>query len=120
MLTVEGQLISRSSNSVNIGGVIIDLLKTSEDPVVITMRNDPTTLMEPIKKFVEDYNTMIDLINGLVKENVYRDFPPLSEAQKEEMSEKQIEKWEEKAKSGVLRGDSILRGLAKTADRHDE
>jgi flagellar hook-associated protein 2 len=112
LLTVEGQLISRSSNSVNIGGVIIDLLKTSEDPVVITMRNDPTTLMEPIKKFVEDYNTMIDLINGLVKENVYRDFPPLSEAQKEEMSEKQIEKWEEKAKSGVLRGDSILRGLA--------
>ncbi|NLY71080.1 MAG: flagellar filament capping protein FliD [Clostridiales bacterium] len=112
LLTVEGQVISRSSNRVNINGVLIDLLKTSDDPIEIKMTNDATSLMEPIKKFVEDYNAMIDLINGLIKENVYRDFHPLTDEQKEEMTEAQIEKWEEKAKSGVLRGDNILRGLA--------
>src|SRR5699024_7749392 len=38
------------------------------------------------------------------------DFPPLTDAQMEEMSERQIELWEEKAKSGLLKGESIIPG----------
>jgi hypothetical protein len=86
--------------------------RVEEFTLEITMKEDATSLLEPIKKFVEDYNAMMDLMNGLVKEKVYRDFPPLSDEQKNEMSEKEIEKWEEKAKSGVLRGDRTLQSIA--------
>ena len=44
-------------------------------------------------------------------EKRYNDFPPLTEEQKSEMSEKDIELWEEKAMSGLLRNDSILQGI---------
>ena len=37
------------------------------------------------------------------REKRYRDFPPLTEKQKEDMEEREIELWEEKAKSGMLR-----------------
>lgn len=115
LLTVNGKEIVRSSNDINIDGVNIQLHKTTEadaDPITITLKNDSTALMEPIKKFVEDYNALVDLINGLTKEAVYSDYQPLSEEQKSEMTEKQIEQWEEKAKSGILRGDRILIGIA--------
>jgi flagellar hook-associated protein 2 len=51
---------------------------------------------------------VIEKINGKLTEERFRNFPPLTDEQKEEMTEKQIELWEEKAKSGLLRGDAIL------------
>jgi len=115
LLTVNGKDIVRSTNEINIDGVTIQLHQTTEEdaePITITLENDATSLKEPIKKFVEDYNALMDLINGYVKEAVYSDYQPLSEEQKSEMTEKQIEQWEEKAKSGVLRGDRILIGIS--------
>jgi flagellar hook-associated protein 2 len=112
ILNINGVDIIRSSNSFEIDGVNLELKELSDTPIEITMKEDATSLLEPIKKFVEDYNAMMDLMNGLVKEKVYRDFPPLSDEQKNEMSEKEIEKWEEKAKSGVLRGDRTLQSIA--------
>ncbi|MGI6727416.1 MAG: flagellar filament capping protein FliD [Anaerovoracaceae bacterium] len=114
ILTVNDQVIIRSSNSINIDGIKIDLLNTTEagaDPIKITMEADADSLLEPIKKFVEDYNSMMDLINGLTKEKVYSDYEPLTEEQKEEMTEEQIKKWEDKAKSGILRSDRILSSI---------
>jgi flagellar hook-associated protein 2 len=59
-------------------------------------------------KFVDKYNQIVEMINGTQTEERYRDYKPLTDKQKEGMDEKQIELWEEKAKSGILRGDSIL------------
>lgn len=115
LLTVNGQAISRSSNSVSIDGMNIELLKkteTGDAPITVTTKEDASALLDPIKKFVTDYNTMIDLINGLTKESDFPKFHPLSDDEKAEMKDAQIEKWEEKAKSGLLRGDSLLRSIA--------
>ncbi|MBR0597510.1 flagellar filament capping protein FliD [Sinanaerobacter chloroacetimidivorans] len=112
ILSVNGEEIVRSSNSITIDGVNIELNNTTDEAVTLTMKTDTTSLMNSIKKFVEDYNSMVDLINGLVKEKVYSDYAPLSDKQKDEMSETEITKWEEKAKSGLLRGDSILKGIS--------
>jgi len=115
ILTINGQEVIRTSNTINIDGIDLTLNKTTgvgDSPITVNTVSDTTQLMEPVKKFVEDYNTLIESLNKAVKETVYRDFPPLSDTQKEEMSEEQIKKWEEKARSGMLRGDSLVRGLA--------
>jgi flagellar hook-associated protein 2 len=111
LLTVNGQPISRSSNSFEIDGTKITLNKTTDVETKLTLTEDATSLTDTIKKFVEDYNSMIDLINGLIKEEVFKDYPPLSDAQKEEMTESEITAWEKKAKSGILRGDNLLRSI---------
>ncbi|MDD4564737.1 MAG: flagellar filament capping protein FliD [Eubacteriales bacterium] len=112
VLSVNGQQIIRSSNNLEIDGIKVTLNDTAEEAITITMKDDASSLMDPIKKFVEDYNSMVDLVNGLIKEAIERDYKPLSDAQKKEMTESEIKAWEEKAKSGVLRGDPILRSIS--------
>ncbi|WP_045518446.1 flagellar filament capping protein FliD [Neobacillus niacini] len=78
----------------------------------VTVSQNIDGVMKNVKEFVDQYNGLLEKINKAVSDPVYRDYLPLLEDQKSEMSEKQIEMWEEKAKSGLLRSDSILTGLA--------
>jgi flagellar hook-associated protein 2 len=112
ILSVNGQSITRSSNTFTVDGANITLKNTTASAVTLTMTEDATSLTDTIKKFVDDYNSMIDYINGLIKEETDSDYPPLTDTQKEDMSETEITSWEKKAKSGILRGDNILRNIS--------
>lgn len=112
VLSVNGQSITRSSNTFEVDGVNVTLKNTTASAVTLTMTEDATSLTDTIKKFVEDYNSMIDSINGLIKEEIDSDYPPLTDEQKKDMSETEIADWEKKSKSGILRGDNLLRSIA--------
>lgn len=115
ILTVNNVEITRSSNDIEVDGVKISLLETTtlgDTPITVKMKQNGSALLEPIKSFVSDYNAMIDLVNGLVKEDADSAYKPLTDTQRETMSEKQIETWETKAKVGLLSGDNLLRGIA--------
>ncbi|MED3905213.1 flagellar hook-associated protein 2 [Geobacillus thermodenitrificans] len=110
--TINGFTTSRSTNTFTINGVTYTLKK--EGTATITTSSDTDAMFNVIKGFVDKYNEVISKINAELKEERYRNYPPLTDEQKEAMTEKQIELWEEKAKSGLLRGDSILSsGLSK-------
>lgn len=113
-LTVNDVEISRSSNDIEVDGVKISLLATTatDEKLSITMKSDSSALLEPIKSFVADYNTMINMVNGLVNEEADPDYKPLTDTQKSTMSQTQIEAWETKAKVGLLSQDPLLRGIA--------
>lgn len=81
-------------------------------PVTINTTLDTDAIYNTIVKFVEDYNTLIALINSKLREERFRDFPPLTDEQKEALSEKEIERWEQKAQSGLLRNDANLQKMA--------
>lgn len=83
-------------------------------PVTLSATTNVDEIVGKIKDFVNKYNELVKELNSLVKEQKYRDYLPLTKAQREEMEEKEIELWEEKAKSGLLRGDSIIQnGLSQ-------
>ncbi|AEV70509.1 flagellar filament capping protein FliD [Acetivibrio clariflavus] len=103
---VEG--MKRSSNKFTIDGVTYTLKEVSETPVTISVQADIDSVIENIKGFVNKYNELLDKINGKLSEKYDRNYLPLTEDEKDAMSEKEIEKWEEKAKTGLLAGDSIL------------
>lgn len=81
---------------------------TTVNPVTLTSSTDVDNMVDKIKKFVETYNGLVTTINGKLRETYDRNYPPLTDEQKEDMSEDEIEKWEAKAKTGLLRNDSIL------------
>ena len=112
ILSVNGQPIIRSSNTFEVDGAKVTLKNESASPITLTMTDDATSLTDTIKKFVEDYNSMMSLINGLIKEEIDSDYAPLTDAQKKEMTEDEITSWEKKAKSGVLRADNLLRSIS--------
>lgn len=78
----------------------------------IKTTRDTERIFDALTGFVNDYNKLTEKLNDLVGEKkTYKDYPPLSDAQKKEMSDKEIEAWEEKAKEGLLRGDADISSL---------
>jgi flagellar hook-associated protein 2 len=115
---INGLETERNSNTFSMNGVTFTLKQTfnetfaadSNSNVGISINNDSNKVFENIKGFVEKYNELIDKIKDKTSETYYRDYGPLTEMQREQLSDKQQEQWEEKAKSGLLRRDSILTG----------
>ncbi len=97
-----------------------ELLDFSGQPIqarqtdTITVTRDTDKIVEGVKTFIDEYNKLVKTINDLLNEEAnYRDYAPLTDEQRKEMSDKQIELWEEKAKEGLLRRDSILDGFLR-------
>lgn len=111
------ETITQSSNNFTIDGMNFTLtgaFDATADPnktYNISFSQDVDAVVETMKSFIEDYNTLINKLDGLYKEKKQRDYTPLTAAQKEVMTEKEIELWESKAKSGILRSDSSLNSL---------
>lgn len=83
-------------------------------PVTLTSTTNVDEMMDKIKEFVNTYNGLIKDFKDQTNQSKYRDYAPLTPEQKEEMSENEIKLWEDKAKSGLLRNDSLVReGLSK-------
>lgn len=110
-LTLDGQALTRSTNTVTVDGVTYTLKDTTNEAVTIGVEQDIDGIYDSIKSFVEDYNTLIDTINSKISEEYDSDYAPLTDDQKDEMSDDEIEKWETKAKVGVLRNDSLLQNF---------
>ncbi len=108
IFTYNGMQTERSSNTFVINGVEITLKNASNTNVTFSSAPDVDKIMESIVKFVDEYNKLIEKVNGEVNESKFRDFQPLTSEQKKDMSEDEIKLWEEKARSGTLRNDSVL------------
>jgi flagellar hook-associated protein 2 len=106
IFTIDGLTTERTSNTFTINGVTYSL--KSAGTATISVEDNTEASFEKIKEFVDKYNEIIGKINDKLQEDRYRDYRPLTDEQRKEMSESQIELWEEKAKSGLLKGDSIL------------
>ena len=107
--TINGLKTQRTSNTVQIGGFEITLKKANPtEEITFSSSPDTDKILEKVVKFVDEYNKMTENFNSEIREKKYKDFAPLSAEQKKELSEKEVELWEEKAKSGTLRNDSII------------
>lgn len=106
--------VETQNNHYQLNGVTFQFLNVTEGNATLNVTNDIDHAVDRIKEFVEAYNEIVEKITASQREEIHRDFPPLTDEQKQEMSEREIELWEEKAKSGILKGETALSaGLAK-------
>ena len=137
-VTVNGETINmkRASNSVNIDGLTINMHDTFDgsvdkegkpsvdsagkptNSVTFKTSTDSDKIVEAIKTMIEDYNTMMAEIKGAYSTMPYQksngsfaNYEPLTEDDRAGMSESAIERYEEKAKQGILFGDRTLSTL---------
>lgn len=98
--------IEQNSNQFTINGINFDLKDKGEFTVQVA--TDINGVYEKVDNFVTKYNELISKFNEKLGEKRYRDYRPLTNEQKKDMSEKEIEMWEERAKSGLIREDMII------------
>lgn len=86
------------------------------DPITFTTTSDADKIVSAVKSMIEDYNAMITEIHSayttvpLQKTNGSK-YEPLSDTDKESLTETAIKNYEEKAKQGLLFADSDLSSL---------
>ncbi|MED0588240.1 flagellar hook-associated protein 2 [Bacillus subtilis] len=109
-VTINGFEMEKLSNNFTVNGVTYSIKNTTAatGPVTTSVSTDVDGIYNQIKEFVDKYNELVDTLNEKLQEEKYRDYTPLTSEQKEAMSDKEVELWEEKAKSGLLRNDSSI------------
>jgi len=115
---INGFAGSNASNSFTVDGVSYSISRRIEaadnaPPVTVRASLDPEAVFKNIQSFIEDYNKLITTIGKELNEERFSAFPPLTAEQKEEMSEREIESWQEKAQSGLLRRESALENMLR-------
>ncbi|NLW78162.1 MAG: flagellar filament capping protein FliD [Ruminococcaceae bacterium] len=126
--TLNGNEMERATNNFTIDGLTYTLHTTthkvagddSEDPsdhvgpTQISVNRDTTKIVEGIQEFLTMYNETMDYLYGLLKADAtYKDYAPLTDEQKAEMSDREVEQWEEKSKTGLLRNDQYLERIVQ-------
>lgn len=105
-VTIDGKEYTSSSNKISAANVTYTLMSTGSS--TMTVSQDTDKAIENVKKFVEDYNKMMDSLNDKFNEKQYSDYGPLTKSQENSMTQDQIDKWNKKAKSGLLYHDTTL------------
>jgi flagellar capping protein FliD len=86
------------------------------DILEVNLERNTTATMDMIRNFVEEYNRLIASMRDLTETRRPREngshFLPLTEEQRRGMSEREIEQWEEQARTGILHRDETLRRLS--------
>ena len=98
------------SNTLTVNGLTITAKAKTDSAVNIEVAADVDSAYNTIKNFVKSYNELIDEMNKYYNEKD-AGYDALTDDEKEKLSDTQIEKWEEKAKQGLLRRDSTLQTL---------
>lgn len=96
------------SNSFTIDNVKFTIADVTSDAVSIVGKNDGAALKDKLVAFVNDYNKVIEGITTKLNEKKDLNYKPLTDTQRESMTEDQIEKWETKVKQGLLKRDNYL------------
>lgn len=111
--------LTSGTNTFDIDGFKITANGTFEaannsERVTFDKKVDADKIVEAVKSFVEDYNKVLAEINEQysTQPDHKNEYKPLTDDQKADMTEKQIEEYEAKAKEGLLFGDRDLGGLS--------
>lgn len=109
---LNGTSLNQSSNQFTIAGVKYTLTGTSNSETVsVNINTDTDGIYDSIKTFVDLYNKTIDEINGKLSEERDADYLPLTDDEREELTDDQEKRWEDMAKTGLLHGDRLLSGI---------
>lgn len=101
--------LESDTNSITVNGITLNL--KSEGSSTINVTRDIDAVVESVKEFVNSYNKTLSTLYSKVQEKRDREYLPLTDTQKEEMSDDEIKKWETKASSGLLRNDMLLQNI---------
>ncbi len=113
-ILLNGVEYTSSRNSFEINGLTLNVnAKTADgETVTITTQDDTDGIYDMVKNFFKEYNELINEMDKLYNADSARGYEPLTSEEKESMTEEEIEEWEKKVKSALLRRDGTLGTLS--------
>lgn len=119
-ILLNGASFTSTTNNFSINGLTITAKSVSAvtgqdeeghdiyEETQITTADDVSAIFDTVKNFIKSYNDLIKEIDSLFGAENAKGYEPLTDEEKDAMSDKEIEKWEEKIKGSLLRHDDDL------------
>lgn len=101
------------TNEFSINGVSITATAVTApgEKLSINVTTDADAIYDTVKTFLTQYNTLMNEMCALYNADSARGYEPLTDEERESMSDTEAEKWDEKIKASLLRRDDTLDGI---------
>ena len=123
-IILNGAEFTSSTNSFSVNGLTIEAQAVTESEISITTAVDTQGIYDKVKDFLTQYNSLINEITKLYNAESSSGYEPLTDEEKDAMSETEVEKWEAKIKDSILRRDtslsSIMNGMVNAMSKSFE
>ncbi len=104
--------LTNSSNLITVNGLTMTLKGAAVGETInLNVSNNTQETYDMVKKFIKSYNDIIKEMNDLYYAPSAKGYKPLSDDEKQAMTDGQIEKWEKKIQDSILRRDSTLESV---------
>lgn len=117
-IVLNGATFTSSSNTFSVNGLTINAVGVTDGEISIVTATDYDGIYNTIKDFFSEYNDLINEIDKLYNADSARKYDMLTDDQKESMTDDEVEQWEDKIKSALLRKDgnlySIMNAMTST------
>lgn len=113
-IILNGAQFESSSNNISINGLTINAKAATTSAISITTETDVDGIYDTIKNFLSAYNTLINGMDSAYNAASSKGYEPLTNDDKESMTDTDIEEWEKKIKDSLLRRDSTLDSVASS------
>lgn len=112
-ILLNGAEFSSANNSFAINGLTFTVQAETRDgeEVTVTTQDDTDGIYNMIKNFLKEYNSIINEIDKLYNAESAKGYEPLTDDEKDSMSDAEIEKYENKIKSALLKSDETLSNI---------
>lgn len=116
VIYLNGAKFTNSNNTFSINGLTITALGKTEgdEEITLTTENDTSGIYDSIKSFLKTYNTIINKLDKAYNAEAAKGYNPLTDEEKDAMSEKEIEKYEQKIKDSLLRSDGTVNSIVSS------
>jgi flagellar hook-associated protein 2 len=112
-IVLNGATFTSNTNNYSINGLTITATAVTQpdEQVTITTDTDVDGIYNMIKDVLTEYNSLIKEMDTLYNADSSKGYDPLTDDEKDAMSDTEVEKWETKIKDSLLRRDSTLSGV---------
>ena len=109
-IELNGVEYTSSDNTIKVNGLTITCNGETApgETITLTTKNDTSGIYDMIKKFIKEYSELINEMDKLYNADSAKGYEPLTDEEKDAMSDSEVEKWEAKIKDSLLRRDSTL------------
>lgn len=108
-IELNGAVFENTTNNFSINGLTIQATAlTGNEAVTITTDTDVDGIYDTIKDMLSEYNELIKTLDTAYNAESAKGYEPLTDDEKESMSDDEVEKWETKIKDSLLRRDGTL------------
>ena len=110
VIELNGVEYTGSRNTFEINGLTLTVNSTTSgnETVTLTTQDDTDGIYDMIKNFFKEYNELINEMDKLYNAEPSKGYEPLTDDEKDAMSDREIEEWETKIKDSLLRRDDTL------------